>query len=97
MVCICTLEEDEVTNSEEVQGEWRGWTLYYLHCDQGAASSAALSAALKYLAPLQSHAHTSLTNATLTVAEVSLIHHMKNLFTLIFLLYLFICLFPALS
>lgn len=70
VVCISTLEEDEETHLENVQGCWRGWALYHLHHDQGAASSAALSAALRHLAPLQSHAHTGLTNATLLVAEV---------------------------
>ncbi|XP_050721570.1 uncharacterized protein LOC127001253 isoform X3 [Eriocheir sinensis] len=69
VVCICTLKEDEGTNQEETHGCWRGWALYHLHHDQGAASSDALSAALRHLAPLQSHAHTALTNATLLVAE----------------------------
>lgn len=68
MVCIRTLEEDEETNLD-VHG-WSGWALYHLHHDQGLASSVALSAALRHLAPLQSHAHTALTNATFLVAEV---------------------------
>lgn len=49
--------------------------MYHMHHDQGAASSAALSAVLKPLAPLQSHAHTALTNATLLWAEVGHNYH----------------------
>lgn len=70
VVCVCTLEENEGANLEAAHGWWRGWAMYHLHHDQGAASSAALSAVLKPLAPLQSHAHTALTNATLLLAEV---------------------------
>lgn len=75
VVSICTLEEDEGTNQEETHGCWRGWTLYHLHHDQGAASRDALSSALRHLAPLQSHAHTALTNATLLVAEVGYFYY----------------------
>lgn len=84
MVCICTLEDDEGIILEEYQGWWRGWALYHLHHDQETASSAALSAALRRLAPLQSHAHTALTNATLLLAEVGCLSYIKKLFTPIF-------------
>ena len=70
MMCVCTLEVSEEIELEDDGGLWRGWAVYHMHCDQGAASSAALSAVLKPLAPLQSHAHTALSNATLQVAEV---------------------------
>ncbi|XP_063870908.1 dynein axonemal heavy chain 10-like isoform X4 [Scylla paramamosain] len=69
MMCVCTMEASEGTEVEEGGGWWRGWAVYHMHHDQGAASSAALSAVLRPLAPLQSHAHTALTNATLLLAE----------------------------
>ncbi|XP_045101948.1 dynein-1-alpha heavy chain, flagellar inner arm I1 complex-like isoform X2 [Portunus trituberculatus] len=69
MMCVCTLETSEETELEEDGGWWSGWVVYHMHHDQGATSSAALSAVLKSLAPLQNHAHTAFYNATLLLAE----------------------------
>ena len=92
VVCVCTLEENAGTSLEEAHGWWRGWAVYHMHHDERAASSA-LSAVLRPLALLQSHAHTALTNATLLLAEVNNNHHHYYLHIITFYLSLDQCIF----
>lgn len=69
LVAVCTVEEGVAWMGSAADDQWRGWAVYHLAHTEDAAT-ASITAAVAPMTPLQSHAHTALTHATVLIAEV---------------------------